>query len=157
MATITMIRPHLDDLPTFMLPAAFSLCWYRPGDEARWVAIQSTGYRSTITLDKFAAEFGGHREILPERQCYLLDKQGQPIGTATAWLPEAHYDATFGRIHWVAIVPDYRGRGLAKPLMTAVCQRLKALSHTKAYLTTSDERPVAVHLYREFGFTELLS
>ena len=150
-----MIRPHLDDLPIFTLPAAFSLRWYRPGDEAYWVAIQSTGYRSAITLDKFAAEFGDDREALPQRQCYLLDEQGQPIGTATAWLPEAHYEAAFGRIHWVAIVPEYRGRGLAKPLMTAVCQRLQALGHTKAYLTTSNERPVAVQLYRQFGFTPL--
>ncbi len=54
-------------------------------------------------------------------------------------------------MHWVAIAADHQGQGLSKPLLSAVLRRLVELGHTKAYLTTSTERPVALALYRLLG------
>lgn len=56
------------------------------------------------------------------------------------------------RVHWVAIAPCAQGRGLAKPLMTNICRRLRDLGHQRAYLTTAPERIVAINLYLKFGF-----
>jgi ribosomal protein S18 acetylase RimI-like enzyme len=61
-----------------------------------------------------------------------------------------------GRVHWVAILPAFQGRGLAKPLLTAVCLRLRELGHTSAYLSTSAARIPALNLYRQFGFAPVI-
>lgn len=77
-----------------------------------------------------------------------------PVATATAWLNDGYATPEYGRVHWVAVHSAHQGRGLARPLLSAVCYRLKDLGYTKAYLTTSTERAVAMRLYRQFGFVE---
>jgi ribosomal protein S18 acetylase RimI-like enzyme len=86
----------------------------------------------------------------------LLAPDGQAIGTATAWFKDNFEGRRFGRVHWVAIVPEYQGRGLAKPLMSTICRRLQELGHDCAYLTTSTARLPAINLYRRFGFEPLI-
>jgi GNAT superfamily N-acetyltransferase len=153
---LTMVRPTLDDLPSFPLPPGFAFRWYRPGDEQDWVTLQAPFYDpGAITLDLFYEQFGRDPGTLSARQCYLLDPRGEAIGTATAWTYDGFRGPEYGRIHWVAVARDYQGQGLSKPLLGAVCRRLVELGHTRAYLTTSTQRPVAVALYRRFGFAEL--
>jgi GNAT superfamily N-acetyltransferase len=53
-------------------------------------------------------------------------------------------------------VPSYQGRGLSKPLLSIVCERMRDLGHDKAMLSTSTARPVAVNLYLHFGFRPLI-
>ena len=93
--------------------------------------------------------------MLNQRQLYLLEESGQVIGTGTAWFNDNFQGQRFGRIHWVALLPERQGRGLAKPLMSALCRRLRELGHTRAYLSTSSARVPAIRLYRQFGFIPL--
>jgi GNAT superfamily N-acetyltransferase len=151
--SISMIRGNLDEIPSFDLPPSFSIKWYEPGDEKRWVEIQkSADHYNTITLELFNREFNKDTEALAQRQCFLTDLHGTAIGTATAWFDSNHNGLPYGRLHWVAIVPRLQGQGLAKPLLTTVCQRLRKLGHRRVYLTTSPERIPAINLYLEFGF-----
>ena len=108
-----------------------------------------------MTLDLFRQQFGCDEIALSLRQCYLLDPGGEPIGTASGWTYDGFHGPEWGRVHWVAMASEYQGQGLSKPLLAAVLQRLVELGHTKAYLTTSRDRPVAVSLYRRFGFATL--
>lgn len=77
------------------------------------------------------------------------------MGTAAAWTYDEFRGPEWGRVHWVAVAGKYQGRGLSKPLLSIVLRRMVDLGHTAAYLTTDRARPVAVALYRSFGFTEL--
>jgi GNAT superfamily N-acetyltransferase len=58
----------------------------------------------------------------------------------------------WGRVHWVAILPEHQGQGLGSPLMTAICHRLRDLGHTRAFLRTAANRAAAIKLYLRFGF-----
>jgi len=60
--------------------------------------------------------------------------------------------ARWGRVHWMAILPEYQGRGLGKVLLTTICRRLSDLGHKQAYLHTSVARIPALKLYLRFGF-----
>jgi GNAT superfamily N-acetyltransferase len=152
---ICMIREHLDDTPDEDLPNGYSIRWYQPGDEKSWYQIHLLADKYTkVTADLYEKEFGRDTRMLAERQCFLVDSRDYPIGTATAWFGD-HDEKTTGRIHWVAIVPAEQGKGLANPLLATVCNRLKELGHSKAYLTTQTVRIPAINLYLKFGFIPL--
>jgi GNAT superfamily N-acetyltransferase len=101
-------------------------------------------------------EFGADPVLLAQRQCYLCTADGRTIGTATAWFDDDFGGEIFGRVHWVAIVPQYQGHGLSRPLLSAVCERLREAGHERAYLTTSSARLAAIRLYLRFGFKPLI-
>jgi len=153
---VKMIRENLDDIPECSLPAGYSIRWYRPGYEKHWQAVQSLADEHTrVTPDLFQEQFGTDTQLLCERQCFLCDSEENIIGTATAWL-DNHDEKLPGRIHWVAIIPQQQGNGLAKPLLTIICKRLKELGHSKIYLTTQSIRIPAINLYAKFGFAPVI-
>ena len=150
---ISMIRPTLENLPTFAIPAPYTLRWYQPGDEGDWLAIHLAADRyTTFTRQTFDQEFGDDRALLPARQAYLCDGAGTPVGTAAAWFYNDEDGDAYGLVHWVAIHPSAQGQGLAKPLVGLVCTRLHELGHERAYLNTSSVRIPAISLYLQFGF-----
>ena len=136
-----MVRVSRAPFPQFALPANFSFIWYRVGCEKWWHDIQfRSDPLSKITPETFWKYFGTAPEELPRRQCFLLDAASQPIGTATAWFDDSYHGQAWGRLHWVAILPEFQGRGLAKPLLSLVCGRLRELHPESAFLRTAAER-----------------
>jgi len=153
--SIRMFHPNLKASPSFALPSEFRLDWYEHGDATRWIGLQrEVECRLPITQELYTHDFGTDDRVLAERQCFLIDGQ-RLIGTATAWSSDLRGEE-LGRVHWVAIHPDYQGQGLSKPLLSAVCDRLLRLGHDQAFLVTSGERIPAINLYLRFGFVPLL-
>lgn len=150
---IRMYRASLADIPPAELPQLFSIRRYRPGDGPLWVSVYGCAERHlTIDLTVFRREFRDDEPALRERMLFLMAPGGREIGTATAWYDDKTGDETLGRVHWVAIAPEFQGRGLAKPLLTATLLRLRELGHSRAYLHTAPERTAAVMLYLSYGF-----
>lgn len=148
-----MIRPTLENLPTFAVPAPYTLRWYQPGDEQAWLAIHiAADPYLTFTEETFEREFGADRALLPTRQAYLCDGTGTPVGTSSAWFYHDEEGDPYGLVHWVAIHPTAQGKGLAKPLLGLVCARLRELGHERGYLNTSSGRIPAIGLYLQLGF-----
>ena len=148
-----MRRDNLDGIPEYPPPEGWRLRWFRRGDERHWLEIHEEADKiSDIHAGLHRQEFGDGLDELSRRQVFLVSPEGAVTGTVTAWWNDEFYGERWGRIHWLAIRPEHQGKGLAKPLMTAVCQRLKELGHDRAYLTTSTARVAAVGLYRKFGF-----
>lgn len=151
---IHLVRAHLDALPDAPLPPGFTLRRYQPGDAARWLGIiQATEEHLAIGPDHHRRAFGTDDDLLAHRQLFLVAPDGTSIGTATAWFGSEPYSEDWGRVHWLAILPAWQGRGLAKPLLAATLSRLRDLGHQRAYLVTESVRRPAIALYRQFGFT----
>ena len=150
---VRMIRENLEAIPQFSLPPNYTMRLYQPGDERWWLEIQAAADRyNSIAFELFAEQFGKNQQQITERQLYLCGAHNMAIGTATAWFKNDYQGEPYGRVHWVAIKPKWQSLGLAKPLMTATCQRLRELGHNRVYLTTSTARIPAINLYLQFGF-----
>jgi GNAT superfamily N-acetyltransferase len=154
---VKMTRANLDGLPAFAIPDGFSLRWYRPGDEAHWLRIhRAADHFNHFTPKLFRTQFGLDEELLRLRQCYLFTLAGEVIGTGTAWFNDNFEGARWGRVHWMAIVPGFQGRGLGKALLSTICLRLRELGHERAHLATSTARVPAIGLYWKFGFEPVI-
>jgi GNAT superfamily N-acetyltransferase len=150
---VCMIRTAMNGLPGFKLPPPYRLRGYRAGDEEAWVRIhEKADAHGERTIETFRSAFGSDTGSIAQRQFYLLDGEANPAGTATAWFDSDFADGQWGRVHWVAILPEHQKRGLAKPLLARVMLRLKEMGHARAFLTTQAMRLPAIHLYLNFGF-----
>ena len=148
-----MVRDSLLNIPSYILPDEYRIKWYRPGDEALWLRIQlKADQYNDITPATFDKAFGKSLDLLLNRQCFLLDDTDTAVGTATAWFNDNYNGVGYGRLHWVALIPEKQGRGLSKPLMSTICNQLRELGHERAYLTTLSVRIPAINLYHKFGF-----
>ena len=133
---IAMIREDLEGIPQYNLPEGYSIRWYKRGYEHHWLDIHlAADKHGRITPNKFTEEFGSDIELLAQRQCYLVTSDDRFIGTATAWFV-APFEKGTGLVHYVAVVPDEQGRGLAKPLMSIILNRLRELGYSRVYLNT---------------------
>jgi GNAT superfamily N-acetyltransferase len=152
---VKMALDSLEHIPAYELPEPYELRPYRRGDLAAWLRIHARADIYNRCDEKlFREQFGNDEKLLAQRQLYLCDGANE-IGTATAWFGEEGPTGATGRVHWVAIVPDYQGRGLSKPLLSATLLRLRELGHTRAFLTTSTPRKQAISLYEKFGFVQV--
>src|SRR6187551_2884915 len=132
-----MIRHDLNEIPPVELPEGFRIRTFRDGDIANWCRIEtSVDEFSTIEQAEryFDREFHPQIELMYDRSFMLETSDGTAIGTTTAWMGTFYGELT-GMIHWVAIEPNYQGRGLAKPLLATAMHRL-AQDHGSAFLST---------------------
>jgi RimJ/RimL family protein N-acetyltransferase len=154
---VMMANERLGDVPQFAFPARYSLRWYAPGDVDTWVKVQQAAERyETIDRELFVREFGKDEDKLATRVGFMTNPWGDAVGTIAAWADADYNNVEYGRIHWVAIVPEEQGKSLAKPMLSAACQRLLALGYGRAYLVTSTARVPAINLYRQFGFEPVM-
>lgn len=150
--SVRMIREHMEDIPQFPIPKGFAMRNYRPNEGAIWTRIQRAAEPHFDVDDQlFVREFKRDFRALEDRSFYLTTDAGEEIGTITAWWQPDLNGEDWGQIHWVAIHPDYQGRGLAKPMMSVAMAYLKRF-HERSFLGTSSGRIPAIKVYLDFGF-----
>jgi len=156
--SVGMKRHDFENIPSFEVPAPFILRTYQSDDEQAWLEIhKKADPYNTFDEESFYKGFGHDKKLWHENQYYVCDENNRPIGTATAWsVKKDEHPKPQGLVHWVALDPEYQGKGLSKPLMSAVCNRLKERNFHCAYLNTSSGRLPAVALYLAFGFVPYL-
>ena len=150
---LVLVRESLDNIPQHPLPPGYRMRTYRRGDRRTWVSIERASEPfGRITRKTFDASFGEDLGAMPRRCLFLLAAGGEEVGTITAWYDRNYRGRRWGRIHWVAIIPAHRGRGLSKCMMTVAMDRLRALGHRRVVLGTHTPRIAAIKTYLDFGF-----
>ena len=155
---VNMVRPDLDHLPRYDAPSPYSIRPYRSGDAQVWQRIHlEADVYNTFPDSRYAEQFGTDESLLRENQFYLCDAAGCPVGTATAWHCRLEGRARDdGLVHWVAILPAHQGKGLSKPLLGAVCHRLRERGFRRITVTTGQHSffAPARQMYEACGFVE---
>ena len=149
---VQMVRETLDDSPAHKLPNGYSIRWYEAGDELHWMRIhlECEGY-APLRTTLFREQFGTDEDELKRRVAFVCREDGVPVSTNTAWMSDWN-GRHWGQVHWVATIREEQGKGLSKPMMTAVMERLRELGHERAFLKTNTLRVRAIALYAGFGF-----
>lgn len=157
---IVMVRDNLENIPRHELPEGYSIRTFKAGEGALWVEIGTAAgnfERLEGAQDRFSSEFLEPVEDMESRCFFIIENAtDRAVGTAMAWYDPDFNGESYGRVHWVSIIPEFQGKRLAKPLLTVVLNRL-AESHDKAVLHTQTFRKPAVKLYLDLGFKPFLN
>jgi mycothiol synthase len=155
-----MIR-SLDELPPVVVPAGYCLRPYEVGDEEAWARLLNAAF-ATEDREPVSMEPASFEKEYPltsgcDRSWIFFAEQledGALVGTTAAWEAELE-GKRMGLIHWVAVAPDHRGRGLGEALMAAALHAMRDRGHTQAFLNTDVVLRSAVRLYERVGFKRL--
>ncbi len=150
---LKMIRNDLENIPEHTLPEGYLFRFFEKGDEQTWARIETLVDEfdsEEAALERFSAEFGEHLEEMTKRCLFIENEKGEAIATTTAWYGDLRGKIE-GRIHWVGVIPEYQGRGLAKPLLSEAMNILKH-HHETAYLTSQTTSYQAINMYLNYGF-----
>ncbi len=158
-ASLRMWR-ELKDLPDASAPAGYRIRTYQSGDDTAFLRIKNAAFMSenaggrAWTAADFEKEYLDSPYFDPKRVLFAVFGD-EPVGTTTAWTA-TYRGREVGLIHWVAVVPEHRSKGLGWVLNVNALHKLKALGYGEATLNTSETLESAVRLYRRLGFEVVL-
>lgn len=84
-------------------------------------------------------------------ETFVVEDRGQLLATASARYFEQRFPGV-GYVHWVAVDPAARGRGLFDVVMDAVHRRFADDGRDVAMLETDDHRLPAISAYLRLGY-----
>ena len=142
-------------LPYCEMPKCFTIALYQPGDEAAWGEIES----SVLEFDTpqaatayFVRDYVAYDTEVKRRTLFAVDDDGNKVGTFTAWW---NYTGTrrIPFMHWVAVMPQYQGRGIGKALIAAGVRLMVEIEgDVEMFVPTQTWSHRAIRLYQWAGF-----
>jgi GNAT superfamily N-acetyltransferase len=137
------------------LPEGYSFALFEPGDEAEWAKIEASVLEFDDPIEAllyFQADRMPYLRELTRRCLFIVSPAGEKVATATAW-----WNYTGVRrdpwLHWVAVKPEYQGRGLGKAVVAEGISLIQAIEGDRdIYLHTQTWSHKAVEIYRNAGF-----
>jgi len=146
---LKMHRPAGLPLPNIASPAGFHIRGMREGEQTCWSNICLGEFDIDVpSLEWFMTKM--HDQPMSEI-FFICNAEDEPVGTATAQMLKGE-----PFLHYIAVHRDWRGRGLAKPLMSHVLARHAELGRAGCYLTTDDFRLPAINSYLQFGWQPVM-
>jgi len=95
---------------------------------------------------KGLGEFGHGYDAAKDR-IWMCEHEGRMIGFLLA-----QHRPSAVQLRYFIFLPEYRGIGLGKKLMTGFIEFMKQCGVKHAYLWTTDEQHATISLYTRFGF-----
>lgn len=99
--------------------------------------------------DRLPNELAQH----PTAHALFAEVDATPVGFATCFLGYSTFRARpLLNIHDIAILPEWRGRAVAKALLDAITELARSLDCCRVTLEVREDNPRAQHVYRTAGF-----
>lgn len=139
------------------LPRGLRFSFYSGQKDAKsWQKIETAVGefdRLEDAADYFERVFAPFSAELSARMLFVENEAGEKIATCTAWWQETTTKQCFPIVHWLAVLPEYQGKKIAKALLSQVLTLLqKEADGQPIYLHTQTWSHPAVRLYRQAGF-----
>lgn len=134
-----------------VLPDGFSFRFFTDGDEKHWARIESSvlEFDSAEKAENYFKEgYLPFPDLLKQRCVFVLNPEGLPVATAIAWIQNGS-----PWLHWVAVSPDYQGKGLGKAVIQKTLKIFSEKESGKSVtLHTQTWSHKAVRIYGDLGF-----
>ncbi len=152
---VLMVRRNSEFFRKYKLPVGYTIKPYEEGMEEKWAELETEVGEFSNILDArkyFKNEFI-KEDVDLSNYCYFVESpKGNVVATASLWFGKHFDEGIKYRLHWVGVSPDYRGKGLAKALISYILKNEKLKDEKYIYLTTQSWSYKAVNLYLRFGF-----
>lgn len=132
---------------------------FRVADDVdRFVAMLDAYARDPMGADSPLPADVAHRlrrdlAVHPTVHALLAEAAGDPVGFATCFVGYSTFLARpLLNIHDIAVVPAWRGRGVARRLLDAIAGHARALGCCRLTLEVRSDNAAARSLYRRAGF-----
>ena len=152
---VIMIKNDTNIYPNYNLPTGYKFKMYSSGDELKWAEIElSVGQFESLEegIRMFDIEFNTGKLKKEERIIYVIDPNGEYVATGALW------DGPFNgcnqqKMHWIAVKEEYKGKGIAKALVTKILDLYNELGYSGfIYLLSESWCYSALNIYKKFGF-----
>lgn len=138
-------------------PAGIALRTYRgPGDVSTWLDLRHRAFaRARVgvrqwTETDFEQEFLTKPWWSPEH-LWFAEARSQAVGTVALAI-RGEEEGARPAVHWLAVLPAWRRRGVGRLLMCALESRAWELGHREVWLETHAAWDSAVRLYESLGY-----
>ncbi len=152
---VVMKKEALGHIPSVSLQPEYRIVHYKSGDEQAWADIELSVGEFECTenaLAYFWKEFGTELEEVKRRMLFVENKNGEKIATTTAWMWKLD-GKSYSKIHWVAVKPEYQGKGLCKALISEALNQFVHLGHEGEVILFSQTWSYkAINIYYQYGF-----
>jgi ribosomal protein S18 acetylase RimI-like enzyme len=138
------LRPETEDDVPFLRRLYISTRWDELAPIVDWTEAQKIGFLES----QFALQRHHYRTYYAETDWGVLEHAGVPIGRIYV-----DRQNTVLMVIDVALLPEWRGRGIGTALMQAVCEEAAAAG--KAVSIAVEKYNPAQNLYRRLGFREV--
>jgi mycothiol synthase len=166
MADIFQFCHALAEIPTVAAVEGVRLRTYAgPQDVPLWLELRHRAFARARLGVRQWDETDFEREFLskpwwrPEHMWFaegqaLISRSWSPVGTVTLAL-RGSGDAARPVVHWLAVLPAWRRRGVGRLLMSVLEARAWELGYREVWLETHAAWKEAVRLYRALGYREV--
>ena len=153
-----MSAPIAEGTARPVLPDGFEIRPLDPSTEIDgWVAAANAGFADHFEHHQMTADEKRHRMTqdgyLPEIDLVLVDEVDRIVGIGTNSTETLANGDKRGWVHLLALLPEYRGRGLGRALLLYSMAGLRDAGYDRAYLgVDSGNESGALKLYTSVGF-----
>jgi ribosomal protein S18 acetylase RimI-like enzyme len=153
-----MSAPVVRKLPEPQLPDGFKIRPFAGESEIEeWVTVFNHGFAGSQDPVTTSVAEKRHRlaeaGYLPAADLVLVDSDNRIVGIGRNSSEKMDDDSERGWVNSVALLPEYRGRGLGRALLLTSMAALKAAGFKRVYLHVSTDKTGAQQLYLSAGFT----
>ena len=141
------------------LPDGFSFRFFESSSDVKhWGNIEASVLEfdsESDACDFFEVSYLPNLHELQRRCIFITNSNGTPIATASAWYADSElgYQAS---LHWVAVRPEYQGKGLGRSITQKAINVFCSLEPGKpVWLHTQTWSHPAIKLYHSLGFNIL--
>lgn len=137
------------------LPEGYSFKMYEPGFENYWAETETEVLEYKMkeeAIEYFKKELIPYQEQLKKRMVFIMNQEGVAVANACAWY--INYKGRHqAHVHFVAVRPDYQGRGLGKAIFAKILTIFPIYEAGEdIYLHTQTWSHVAIRMYLKMGF-----
>ena len=143
--------------PSIDIPEGFTARSFKPGDATLLTEVQNSAFAASWGFSPNTVEQIEYRSSMVNMShkgiCFLLDGEKAAGYCWTCLVPVN--GSIRGIIGMIGVVPDYRGRGISRPILAAGMESLRSQDVADIGLQVDSSNTPGVRLYTSVGFEKV--